>query len=160
MNEAKQLLEMVLVLIVPVSVICWNFPRRCKHCRRWVSPLNRYVTCYTFSDAVTHFDLHYGCGKQYFDDLKKRRELPTTTPDKHKTERLRPIPEFYRFLLDESWPIILFLVGLLTLILTKSFLLGGVIGLLVAIGTRTLATLALRFVFKLDTQFVKSHRRF
>ncbi|KKT29610.1 hypothetical protein A3G55_03015 [Candidatus Giovannonibacteria bacterium RIFCSPLOWO2_12_FULL_44_25] len=81
--------------------------------------------------------------------------------NQHKEEprKLKPIPEFSRFLLDESWLPTLLLVGMSVLFLTESFLLGGIAGLFAAVVIRATIMLTLRFVFKIDPQLVKPHNR-
>jgi len=167
MNETGQLLMQTMLLVILIGLAYWFLPRQCKHCGQWVIPGSRYVWHDPFGYGYTHFALHDRCAEKYFDHLREHPAVSCSTeksirdkPEETSQKNLKPIPEFGRFLLDESWIGILVLVGVPMLVLTKSFLWAGTIGLIAATGTRLVTMLTLRFVFKVNPQIVKPHRPF
>lgn len=138
------------------AVVAWCFPRFCKHCGKVVWPGTRYVWHDFFGYDCTHFDLHGACKKAY--DRSAIQDDGVVVSEA-KEKNLKPIPEFVRFLTDNAWPVIWLFAGLIVGALTKSFVWGIGIGLLVAVVTRVLVMLTLRYAFKIDPRLVKPHPR-
>jgi hypothetical protein len=152
-GQNGQLILLCISLLFVGALVAWSFPRPCKHCGKWVIPGSRYVFHDGFhGDNYTHFDLHDKCSAQYFSPKERTSE---TGLEKH----LKPIPEFGRFILDESWLIILVLVGFGVLLYTRSFFWAIAAGLIAAMATRAATMLILRFVFGINPQLVKPHDR-